>query len=74
MSIESVNDIQRYLGEEAIENHRDGAISRREMFTRLVAICGTAAAASAFSRRAATTAPPLRHRALRAARRQRRRP
>ena len=48
MSIESVNDIQRYLGEEAIENHRDGAISRREMFTRLVAICGTAAAASAF--------------------------
>jgi carboxymethylenebutenolidase len=47
MSIESVNDIQRYLGEEMIEQHRDGAISRREMFSRLVAICGTAAAASA---------------------------
>jgi len=47
MSIESVNDIQRYLGEEMIEQHRDGAISRREMFSRLVAICGSAAAATA---------------------------
>ena len=47
MSIESVNDIQRYLGEEMIEQHRAGAISRREMFSRLVAICGTATAASA---------------------------
>ena len=47
MSIESVNDIQRYLGEETIENHRDGSISRREMFTQLVAICGSAAAATA---------------------------
>jgi carboxymethylenebutenolidase len=47
VSLESVNDIQRYLGEEMIEQHREGAISRREMFSRLVAICGTAAAASA---------------------------
>jgi carboxymethylenebutenolidase len=47
MSIDSVNDIQRYLGEEMIEQHREGALSRREMFSRLVAICGTAAAASA---------------------------
>ena len=47
MSLESVNDIQRYLGEEMIEQHREGSISRREMFARLVAICGTAAAASA---------------------------
>ena len=30
---ESVNDIQRYLGEEMIEQHRGGAISRREMFS-----------------------------------------
>ena len=47
MAIESVNDIQRYLGEETIENHRHGSISRREMVTRLVAICGSAAAVTA---------------------------
>ena len=47
MSIDSVNDIQRYLGEEMIEHHRAGSMSRREMFTKLVAICGSAAAASA---------------------------
>jgi carboxymethylenebutenolidase len=48
MSIDSVNDIQRYLGEEMIEQHRDGSISRRELVTKLVAICGSTAVASAF--------------------------
>jgi carboxymethylenebutenolidase len=47
MTLESVNDIQRYLGEEMIEQHREGALSRREMMTRLVAICGSAAGAAA---------------------------
>jgi carboxymethylenebutenolidase len=47
VSIDSVNDIQRYLGEEMIELNRDGSISRREMMARLVAICGSVAGASA---------------------------
>jgi carboxymethylenebutenolidase len=47
MTLDSVNDIQRYLGEETIEQHREGALSRREMMTRLVAICGSVAGASA---------------------------
>jgi carboxymethylenebutenolidase len=47
MSLDSINDIQRYLGEETIEQHRDGALSRREMMTRLIAICGSAAGATA---------------------------
>lgn len=47
MSIESVNDIQWYLGEEMIEQHREGALSRRDLMTRLVAICGSVAGASA---------------------------
>jgi carboxymethylenebutenolidase len=47
MSVESMNDIQRYLGEEMIEQHREGALSRRELMTRLAVICGSAAGASA---------------------------
>ena len=64
-----MNDIQWYLGEETVHHHRDGLITRREMIRRLVAICGTAAGATAIlascssdattvtATRAATTAP-----------------
>ena len=43
----NINDVQRYLGEETIDHHREGLISRRDMFRQLVAICGSASAAGA---------------------------
>jgi carboxymethylenebutenolidase len=46
-SIEQLNQMQRYLGEEMIEDYHEGTMSRREMLRRLLRICGSAAAAGA---------------------------
>lgn len=48
MEPEALNWMQRYAGSEMIELADDGRIDRREMFRRLVGICGSAAAATAF--------------------------
>jgi carboxymethylenebutenolidase len=54
----SINDIQRYLGEETVHHHRDGLISRREMMQQLVAICGSGAAAAALLASCGSDAKP----------------
>jgi carboxymethylenebutenolidase len=43
-----LNWMQEYAAAEVVEQRDDGRISRREMLVRLVAICGSAGAASAF--------------------------
>src|SRR5262245_55582223 len=47
VSVEQLNQMQRYLGEEMIEDYQEGHMSRREMLRRLLGICGSAAAAAA---------------------------
>ncbi len=47
MSVDELNDMQRYLGEETIEDYQTGQMSRRRMLRRLVLICGSGAAAAA---------------------------
>src|SRR4051794_18117715 len=39
--------MQRYLGEEMIEDYHTGELTRRQMFKRLLGICGSATAAAA---------------------------
>ena len=46
--MDGLNWLQRYAGEEIVELARDGQIDRREMFRRLIGICGSGAAAAAF--------------------------
>ena len=43
-----MNEIQRYLAEEHVEDFQDGLITRRELLRRLTLITGSAAAAAAF--------------------------
>ncbi len=43
-----LNWLQRYAAEEIVEQRVEGELSRREMLSRLVAVCGSAAAASTF--------------------------
>jgi carboxymethylenebutenolidase len=43
-----LNEIQRYLAEEHVEDFRDGHISRRELLRRVTLILGSTAAATAF--------------------------
>ncbi len=43
-----LNWMQEYAAAEAIELRAEGALSRRDMLVRLVAICGSASAATAF--------------------------
>jgi carboxymethylenebutenolidase len=43
-----LNWMQEYAAAETVELGDDGRLSRREMFARLIAICGSAAAATAF--------------------------
>ena len=43
-----LNWMQEYAAGEAVELARDGRLTRREMLARLVAICGTVGAATAF--------------------------
>jgi carboxymethylenebutenolidase len=69
-SVDQLNQMQRYLGEEMIEDYMEGHMSRREMLRRLLGICGSAAAAAALlaacgastaaptSQPAAPTSPP----------------
>jgi carboxymethylenebutenolidase len=45
--IEQLNQMQRYLGEEMIEDYQEGMMSRREMLKRLLGICGSGAAVAA---------------------------
>ena len=47
MALEDLSQMQRYLGEEMIDQARSGAITRRDMMVRLVAICGSATTAAA---------------------------
>lgn len=44
ISVDDLNDMQRYLGEETIEDYQNGQMSRRRMLRRLVLICGTSGA------------------------------
>jgi carboxymethylenebutenolidase len=45
--VDQLNQMQRYLGEEMIEDYHTGELTRRQMLKRLLGICGSAAAASA---------------------------
>lgn len=44
--IQQLNQMQRYLGEETIEDYQAGLMSRRRMLRRLIYICGSASAAA----------------------------
>src|SRR5215213_3101447 len=46
-AIDQLNQMQRYLGEEMIEDYHTGELTRRQMLKRLLGICGSAAAAAA---------------------------
>ncbi|MCG8350193.1 MAG: dienelactone hydrolase family protein [Chloroflexales bacterium] len=46
-SVDQLNQMQRYLGEEAIEEYQEGLLTRRQMFRQLLRICGSGAAAAA---------------------------
>ena len=46
-SVDELNQMQRYLGEEMIEDYHHGELTRRQMLRRLLAICGSASAAAA---------------------------
>ena len=47
VSVDQLNQMQRYLGEEMIEEYQEGHMSRREMLKRLMGICGSSAAVAA---------------------------
>ena len=47
-AIDDLNWMQQYAASEIVEYGDEGRISRREMMVRLVAVCGSAGAASAF--------------------------
>src|SRR6476469_398054 len=59
-AIDQLNQMQRYLGEEMIEDYHTGELTRRQMLKRLLGICGSAAAAAALLAAcgAGTAAPP----------------
>src|SRR5215216_6536824 len=59
-AVDQLNQMQRYLGEEMIEDYHTGELSRRQMLKRVLGICGSAAAASALlvACGAETAAPP----------------
>jgi carboxymethylenebutenolidase len=46
-SVDDLSQMQRYLGEEMIEDYHTGELSRRQMIRRLFAICGSGAAVAA---------------------------
>lgn len=45
--VDELNDMQRYLGEETIDDYAAGQMSRRRMLRRLILICGSSAGAAA---------------------------
>ena len=55
--VEDLTEMQRYLGEETIEDYVDGHMSRRRMIARLIYICG-AGGAGALMAACGVTAPP----------------
>jgi carboxymethylenebutenolidase len=46
-SVHDLNQMQRYLGEEMIEDYQDGVLTRRQMLRRLLRICGSGTAVAA---------------------------
>jgi carboxymethylenebutenolidase len=46
-SVDQLNQMQRYLGEETIEDYQAGLMTRRQMLKRLLGICGSGAAVAA---------------------------
>lgn len=44
ISVDELNEMQRYLGEETIEDYQAGQMSRRRMLRRLILICGASGA------------------------------
>ncbi len=46
-AVDQLNQMQRYLGEEMIEDYHTGELTRRQMLKRVLRICGSAAAAVA---------------------------
>ena len=59
MSVEQLNDMQRYLGEEIYDNYKDGWINRRQMLKRVILICGSSAGAAALLAACGDTATPV---------------
>lgn len=47
VSVDQLNQMQRYLGEETIEDYQAGLLTRRQMLRRLFGICGSGAAVAA---------------------------
>ncbi len=58
MSVEQLTEMQRYLGEETVEDYQEGHITRRRMIGRLIAICGTGGAAALMTACGVAQAPP----------------
>src|SRR5437868_12765946 len=46
-AVDQLNQMQRYLGEEMIEDYHAGELTRRQVLKRLLGICGSATAAAA---------------------------
>lgn len=59
MSVEQLNDMQRYLGEEIYDNYMDGWINRRQMLKRVILICGSSAGAAALLAACGDTVTPV---------------
>ena len=61
ISVDELNEMQRYLGEETIEDYQAGQMSRRRMLRRLILICGASGATALLvacgDATATTTAP-----------------
>ncbi|HEX2912163.1 MAG TPA: dienelactone hydrolase family protein [Chloroflexia bacterium] len=47
IKVDDLNEMQRYLGEETIEDYQSGLMSRRRMLRRLLLICGSSGAVAA---------------------------
>jgi carboxymethylenebutenolidase len=58
VSIDTLNQMQRYIGAEMIDEYQAGHLSRRVMLRRLIYICGSSAAAAALLTACGATATP----------------
>jgi carboxymethylenebutenolidase len=58
VSLDTLNQMQRYVGEEVIDEYKAGHLSRRVMLRRLIYICGSSAAAAALLTACGATATP----------------
>lgn len=59
VAVDQLNDMQRYLGAETVEDYQLGVISRRRLLKRLILICGSGAAAAALLAACGDTATPV---------------